>query len=307
MRTDFYYSSKGNGKIHACRWTPDGEVKAVVQIVHGIAEYIERYEPFAEYLNTMGCLVVAEDHMGHGRSVGADGVKGYFSGGWFTAVDDTYQLLRDTMTQNPGVPYVLFGHSMGSFMARTLLCRYPDSGIRGAIICGTGWQSKMILPAGIAICKLVCAVSGERNPNNVLQNMIFGGYNKRIANPRTAFDWLTRDDKIVDAYIAHPMCGFVPACGLLRDMLIGIRYVQDEKNLAQMNKKCPTLFIAGGEDPVGNYGAGVLAAAAAFRKAGMQDVAEKIYTDGRHEILNELNKDEVFADVGRWISERAAL
>lgn len=307
MRSDFYYPSKGAGRIHACKWAPEGEVKAVLQIVHGIAEYIERYEPFAEYLNSMGYLVVAEDHMGHGKSVGEDGIKGYFTGGWFTAVDDTYQLMRDTMAQYPGVPYVLFGHSMGSFMARTLLCRYPQSGIQAAVICGTGWQPKAILPVGITVCKLVCALSGERNPNNALQNMIFGGYNKKVTNPRTEYDWLTRDDEIVDAYIAHPMCGFVPSCGLLRDMLTGISYVQDEKNLAKMDKNCPVLFIAGADDPVGNYGTGVVTAANAFRKCGMSDVSDIVYPGGRHEILNETNKEEVFADVGRWLSDRVKI
>lgn len=306
MRTDFYYPSKGTGNIHGCRWTPDGEVKAILQIVHGIAEFIERYEPFAEYLNSMGILVVAEDHMGHGKSLNGNGVKGFFHGGWFTAVDDTYQLMKSTMAEFPGVPYVLFGHSMGSFMARTLLCRYPNSGIRCAIICGTGWQPKLVLNFGVAFCKLVCKLSGEKNPNEALQNMVFGGYNKKVSNSRTAYDWLSRNEESVDAYIAHPMCGFTPACGLLRDMLTGIRYVQDTSNLAKMDKALPVLFIAGGDDPVGNYGTGVHTAVDAFKKSGMADVKEIIYLDARHEILNEINKEEVFADIGKWLSEHLA-
>lgn len=139
MREDFWYASKGAGTIHGCRWIPQGEIKAVAQIVHGIAEYIERYDDFANFLNRQGIMVVAEDHMGHGQSVNGEGVQGYFHGGWFTAVEDTMTLLRGTRASYPDVPYILFGHSMGSFMARTILCKYPDSGISAAIICGTGW------------------------------------------------------------------------------------------------------------------------------------------------------------------------
>lgn len=307
MRTEYFFPSKGAGQIHCCKWLPEGEVKAVVQIVHGIAEFIERYEEFALFLNTKGYAVVAEDHMGHGQSVNGTGIKGYFHGGWFAAVDDTYQLMQDTMREYPGVPYILFGHSMGSFMARTLLCRYPESGIHAAIICGTGWQSRAILPAAIAICKAFCKKTGEQNPDESLQKMVFGGYNKKVEYPRTSYDWLTRVNEIVDAYIAHPMCGFTPSCGLLRDMLMGISYVEDPKNLGDMKKNLPVLFIAGGDDPVGNYGAGVRTAAAAFRKAGLKDVSEKIYPLGRHEILNEINRDEVFANIEKWINAHVTM
>ena len=146
MRTDLWYDSCGLGKIHACRWTPEGEVKAVLQIIHGIAEFVERYEDFANYLNKQGILVVAEDHMGHGQSINNGGIQGYFHGGWFAAVADSYKLLEDTKQEFPQVPYILFGHSMGSFMARTILCKNPDSGIDAAIICGTGWQPAKLLP-----------------------------------------------------------------------------------------------------------------------------------------------------------------
>ena len=136
MRTEFTIPSNGIGNLHCCRWTPEEAPKAVVQIVHGIAEYIERYDDFATYLNSLGYEVVAEDHMGHGQSVGEQGTQGYFEGGWFTAVSDSYSLLRKTMGEYPKIPYILFGHSMGSFMARTILQVYPDSGITAAVICG---------------------------------------------------------------------------------------------------------------------------------------------------------------------------
>ena len=151
MRTEHYFASCGAGKIHYCRWTPEGEVKAVLQIIHGIAELAERYDAFARYLNSLGYLVVAEDHMGHGQSLNGDGLQGYFHGGWFYAVADTYHLMEETRKEYPDIPYILFGHSMGSFMARTILCKYPDSGISAAIICGTGWQPTFALPALIKV------------------------------------------------------------------------------------------------------------------------------------------------------------
>ncbi len=304
MRTDFWYDSKGAGKIHACRWTPEGQPKAVVQIVHGIAEFVERYDDFANFLTGHGIAVVGEDHMGHGQSINGDGIQGYFHGGWFTAIEDTMQLMRDTMEAYPGVPYILFGHSMGSFMARTILCKYPASGIHAAIICGTGWQPSFALPALIKVVEGICKKTGESNPNETLQGMVFGSYNKKVEHPRTPFDWLTRDAKIVDDYIAHPLCGFTASCGLLREMLKGIHYIQQKNNLAAMNKDLPVFFIAGGDDPVGPYGKGVQKCADTFVSVGMTDVKTKIYPLCRHEILNEINKEEVYEDVLRWIQTK---
>ena len=301
MRSDFSYPSVGAGTLHGCVWTPEGEIKAVVQIIHGIAEYIERYDAFAEYLNTLGFLVVAEDHMGHGQSIGKKGTQGYFQGGWFAAVEDSYRLLLGTRQRHPDVPYVLFGHSMGSFMARTILAKYPDSGITAAVICGTGWQPSLALPALIKAADLIGKRSGETVPSKALEAMAFGSYNKRVEHKRTVCDWLTRDDAVVDAYIADPLCGFTPSAGLFRDMLSGIRYIQKPESLNAMKKDLPVFFIAGGDDPVGSYGKGVRKAAEAFRQAGMRDVTVKLYPLCRHEILNEINKAEVFQDILTWI------
>ena len=192
---------------------------------------------------------------------------------------------------------------MGSFMARTILCKYPDSGIAGAVICGTGWQPTFALPALLKVVDVICKKTGETNPNEKLQGMVFGSYNKRVEHPRTPYDWLSRDKEIVDAYIAHPLCGFTASCGLLRDMMSGIYYNQQPGNLALMKKDLPVFFIAGGDDPVGPYGKGVHTCAAAFRKAGMTDVSVRIYPLCRHEILNEINKEEIFEDVVQWIEK----
>lgn len=301
MVRDFYYPSCGSGNIRARCWEPETAPCGIVQLVHGIAEHVERYNDFAEYLNSLGYLVVADDHMGHGKSGGDVHPKGYFYGGWFAAVDDTYQLLKNTKAKYPGIPYVLFGHSMGSFMTRTVLARYPDSGITGCIICGTGWMPDAVLTMGKAMGSMICKLSGEEKPSSLLQSMMFGSYNKRIAHPRTPFDWLTRNNDMVDAYIADPNCGFVASAGLARDMLTGMQYIQKLETLSKMDRELPVLFIAGGEDPVGNYGAGVLRTADEFRKAGMKTVFSKLYPLCRHEILNELNKNEVYQDISNWI------
>ena len=302
MRTDFWYDSKGAGRIHGCRWTPEGEPKAVVQILHGIAEFVERYDDFANYLTSHGFLVVAEDHMGHGQSINGEGIQGYFHGGWFTAIEDSMQLMADTRAEFPELPYILFGHSMGSFMARTILCKYPDCGLTAAVICGTGWQPAFALPALIKVVEGICK-KDETKPNEMLQQMVFGSYNKKVEHPRTPFDWLTRDAKIVDEYIAHPLCGFTASAGLLREMLKGIYFIEQKQNLKNMNKKLPVFFIAGGDDPVGPYGKGVYTAAEEFKKAGMEDVSIRIYPMGRHEILNEINRQDVYEDVRKWIEK----
>lgn len=304
MREDFWYDSKGAGKIHGCRWTPKESPKAVVQIVHGIAEYVERYDEFAAYLNGLGFLVVAEDHMGHGQSVGENGIQGYFHGGWFTAVEDTMTLLRETQAAYPDIPYVLFGHSMGSFMARTILCKYPDSGISAAVICGTGWQPAALLPPVTRFIEAVCRKDGEDKPSAFLENLVFGSYNKRVEHPRTAYDWLSRDAKIVDAYIAHPMCGFTPTAGLLREMMKGLTYIEKPAHLEAMKKDLPVFFVAGGDDPVGSYGKGVRHTVSEFKKAGMTDVSCRIYPLCRHEILNEINRQEIFEDIGGWLAKK---
>ena len=210
-------------------------------------------------------------------------------------------LLRGTRAAYPDIPYILFGHSMGSFMARTILCKYPDSGISAAVICGTGWQPPALLPPVIALINQVCKKSGEDKPSALLQKLVFGSYNSRVEHPRTQFDWLTRDAKQVDAYIANPMCGFTASAGLLRELMKGIAYIEKPENLAAMNKELPVFFIAGGDDPVGNYGKGVRKAAEAFQKAGMTNVTTRIYPLCRHEILNEINKEEIYEDVAQWI------
>ena len=273
----------------------------MVQIIHGIAEYGARYDHFARYLNGLGILVTVQDHMGHGGSICEQTPRAVIKGGWFDMVDDTYQLFLDTREAYPDVPYIFFGHSMGSFVLRTILARYPDSGIAGAVICGTGWMGQALISGGLAVASLVCRIKGEAYPSPLLKKIMFGGYNSKIENVRTENDWLSTDPAAVDAYNVDPNCGFTASAGLVRAMLTGLDYIHKAENLAKMDRKLPVYFIAGGADPVGDYGKGVEQAAEAFRKAGMEQVSCKIYPEGRHEILNECNKEEVYKDTAEWI------
>jgi len=302
MREDLYYDSCGAGVIHACHW-PVEDARAVVQIVHGIGEHVLRYDEMADYLNGQGIAVVAEDHMGHGSSDGEDGLRGYFCGGWFAAVDDSAKLMERAKQMYPGVPYFLFGHSMGSFMVRTMLARFPEMELAGCVICGTGWQSEALLAAAIPLCKFFCRKGGDKKPNPTLQELMFGNYNKRVEHVRTPSDWLTRDEKIVDAYEKDPLCGFVPTAGLARDMLMGISYIQKKDTLLRMNRQIPCFFVAGGDDPVGDYGKSVRYTVEAFKKAGMEHVSCRIYPLARHEIHNEINRYEVFEDLVEWFDK----
>ena len=304
MNEVFNFESAGGGRCYARCWAAEGRPKAIIQIIHGIAEHVQRYDHFARYLNGLGYTVVAEDHMGHGQSICEEVPQGYFAGGWDAAVEDCCRLMDRTMAEYPGVPYILFGHSMGSFLARSILIRKPDSGITAAIICGSAWMPGAVIRGGKFMSSFLMRGDGAKKPSVALQKVMFTGYDKRIENPRTPSDWLSRDNTIVDAYEADPLCGFAPTPALANAMMNGLLYIQNQNNLKRMKKDLPVHFIAGGEDPVGGYGAGVRKAVEMFIRSGMKCVSVKLYPGCRHEILNELNKDEVYADVAAWIGSK---
>ena len=300
-----FLSSNGKTDIHYRLCTPDVPPRGIVQIAHGIAEHVERYDGFARFLAEHGFLVAANDHLGHGQSVSDEADLGFFAekDGWKLAVSDLKKLHDLLVGAHPGLPCFLFGHSMGSFLARTYLIDHPGD-LTGAVICGTGQQSPLLVAGGLLVGRAACRKHGARYKSEKLNSMAFGSYNKAIPQPRTACDWLTRDDAIVDQYVADPLCGFIPSAGLFTDMMGGIGYIGKKANLERMNKALPVFFIAGEQDPVGEYGKGVKKACRMFRDAGMRDVSIKLYPDCRHEILNELNKEEVMGDVLAWIEAK---
>lgn len=308
-KTEFtFLSSDGKTKLHGIQWLPKDTPRAIVQIAHGVAEYIDRYDPFARFLNEQGIAVVGHDHLGHGASVTENGTPVYFGDGntWQTVVDDMYLLHNRIRQQFPQSPTVLMGHSMGSFLARTYLIRYPGT-VKAAIIMGTGWQGSLILTGGLFMSKLVALSGGNAATSDFITNLAFGSYNKRFKPQRTAFDWLSADTDNVDAYIADPLCGQPTTVGLFREMLKGFRFNQKFSNLDKMSHETPVLLISGQEDPVGDYGAGVHQTYLEMKRSGVADCTVKLYPGLRHEILNEkAQQSQVFADIAAWLEEKLA-
>ncbi|MCC6095634.1 MAG: alpha/beta hydrolase, partial [Eubacterium sp.] len=210
MKKDFRYPSKdGRTSIHALEWIPDGEVKAVVQIVHGMVEFVDRYDRIARLLNTKGIYVVGNDHLGHGASVVSEEDYGYFAekDGNACVIGDMHTLREMTEKKYPGIPYFILGHSMGSFLTRQYITEY-GRGLAGAVISGTGYQSKGTLRAAKAVCRTIATFKGWKYRSKMVDNMALGSYNKKFEPARTANDWLTRDTAIVDAYCANPWNNF---------------------------------------------------------------------------------------------------
>ena len=306
--TEFtFLSTDGKTQLHGMRWEPEGgSVRAVLQICHGVAEHIARYDAFARYLNGLGIAVVGHDHLGHGLSLPEGGTPVYFGEGntWNTVVDDIYVLHQRIRLRYPDVPLCIMGHSMGSFLTRTYLIRYPGT-VKAAIIMGTGWQPKAVIAGGMAVAKAVGAVVGENGTSDLVTNLAFGAYNKLFAPNRTSCDWLSADEGNVDAYMADPLCGADTTVGLFRQMLLGIRFNQKLSNLRQMDPRIPVLFVAGEKDPVGDCGNGVRRTDQEFRRAGVQDCTLKLYPGLRHEILNEkAQQQQIFEDIGQWLTSK---
>ena len=303
---DFYFqSSTGRTSIHALKCVPDGKPRAVVQIAHGIAEHIDRYRPFMEFLADNGFVAAGNDHLGHGKSIRVPEEQGFFAekDGWWRVVDDMDKLHDIMSNEYPELPYVLFGHSMGSFLTRTYLIKHPDK-YDGVILSGTGHQSPALVLGGNVAASVMAKLNGAMGDGTKLDSLAFGSYLSKIENPRTKFDWLSRDAEQVDKYIADPLCGFVGKIGLYRDMMHGIKFITDKKNIAQMNKEKPVYFMSGDGDPVGDYGKGVERAYKAFCDAGLHDVFMRLYPGGRHEMLNETNKEQVYQDILNWLNEK---
>ena len=304
-RKEFYFPScDGKTQIHAVEWTPEGETVGVYQIAHGVAEYALRYEPFAEFLTQHGFVVVANDHIGHGQSVAEGAAPLYFGekDGWMHVVDDMHALRSLTHDKYPELPYFLMGHSMGSFLARTYLIRYPGT-VKAAIIMGTGQQPGFMVAGGKMAANFFGKKTGFDKFDPTVDNLAFGAYNKPFEPKRTNFDWLSANEENVDRYIADPLCGGQTTTGLFRDMLGGIGFISKASNLAKMDMDTPVLFISGAMDPVGDLGKGPAKACESFRKAGVKDVTLKLYPLLRHEILNEKEKDQVYADIWAWIEK----
>lgn len=307
VKEEFYYDSRdGVSKLHAVRYTPDGDedIRCIVQIVHGMAEYVERYEEFAEYLTSKGIVVTGEDHMGHGKSVGKDGKFGYFceQDPATVLVRDAHRLKKATQVIYPNVPYIIMGHSMGSFITRNYMFRY-GTGITGAIIMGTGLPDKKLMALSKAVAGMQKTFLGSRHVSELINKIVFGKANAEITNARTDYDWLTKDASRVDKYIADPLCGFTFTVNGFATLFELIIRLHQPENLERIPKKMPVLFVSGTADPVGDYGKGVQKSYASLNSVGMENLQLKMYEGDRHELLNETDRSVVAQDIYRWIEE----
>ncbi len=299
-------SADGTTTLYGRTWAPEhGAPRAVLQLVHGIAEHIGRYDRFARFMSDHGYLVCAEDHLGHGNTPENAEDLGYTADkdGWVKMTDNVRALHERIAPQYRGIPYFILGHSMGSFLTRSYLIRYPGT-VDACALLGTGQQPESVLKAGLAACRLEQIRLGKRGRSKLLQSLCFGAYNSQFKPNRTESDWVCSVDEVVDAYIADPFCQVMPSVTLMRDMLTGIRFNQQPENLAKMDKTTPVFFLSGDQDPVGSNGKGVRAAYQSFLDAGCSHVRLKLYPGGRHEMLNEHNWQNVYDELLSWFDQQ---
>lgn len=303
-KEEFFFDSKdGIHKLHAIKWIPENENPvSILQLVHGMAEHIERYDDFATFMAERNILVVGDDHLGHGKSVANENDKGYFcdDDAPKVLVEDEHTLQKRMQEEYPGVPYFVMGHSMGSFVTRNYLAQYGAE-IQGSVLCGIGMQPKLLLTVSIALTRLLTFFQGKKHVSKFLDYVCFGSYNKEIENPRTGSDWLTHDEACVDAYIQDPDCGFIFTLNGFMTLFHLIKQLHNQTYVNQMPKDLPIFIVAGREDPVGNYGKAVEGVYHAYQDMGMQDVSCRLYENMRHEILNETEKETVYRDLYRWL------
>ncbi|MBU3190692.1 lysophospholipase [Clostridium bowmanii] len=301
---NFKFVDKGGLEIFVYKWLPDEklQVKGIVQIAHGMAETATRYEDFASALTKNGFIVYANDHRGHGKTAGEVSKLGDLGeDGFNSMVQNMHQLNERIKEENQNLPIFLFGHSMGSFLTQRYICLY-GSELNGAIISGSCGKQGITVDIARMIAKGEIKKIGRAGKSNKLDKLSFGSYNNSFKPNRTAFDWLSSDNKQVDKYIADPFCGTVFTAGFFYDFLGGLKSIADNKEIKNVPKDLPVYIFSGAKDPVGKNGKGVLKLVKTYKEHGVVDLTYKLYKDGRHEMLNEVNKEEVIEDVLKWLN-----
>ncbi|MBQ4631622.1 MAG: lysophospholipase [Clostridia bacterium] len=297
-----YLSATGVGDVFARSWSPadESQVKGIIQVAHGMAEHGERYQAFAYYMAYHGYAVFINDHIGHGRSVASEEELGYFGekDGWKGFISDARVITLKAAEKYPGCPIIFFGHSMGSFVARSYVEKYGKD-LAGAVFCGTSGTNPAA-SAGIALTNVISKFKGSHHRSEFIDHIAFGAYNNKIESPETKFDWLTRDKEEVKAYIEDPLCGFLFTAAGYRDMFTLLKSVSDARWYKAVPKNLPMYIIAGEADPVGAYGKGVKQVYNDLKSTGHKNVTMKLYEGARHEILNEINGKDVMKDLLEW-------
>ncbi len=293
------FSSSAGQELTFREWKGAGENRGIVQIVHGMAEHIDRYDGVAEALAAAGYLVVGHNQMGHGPEAE---IKGYFGkkDGWQHLKQDVQILRERTQKKYPGLPYFLMGHSMGSFIVRSYLPEHGE-GLAGCILSGTGHYSKSTARSGIQMARVAVSGGREKKESALIDRVGFQTANKPFAPNRTGFDWLSRDEKEVDLYVADPCCGFLFTGAGYLAFFQGLEELQDLPALEKIPPDLPVLMISGEKDPIGQMGKGVRKVAGQLLKAGIRDLTVRLYAGARHELFHETNREEVFRDLTAWV------
>ncbi|MDK2776485.1 MAG: alpha/beta hydrolase [Pseudomonadota bacterium] len=286
--------------VFSARVASPPSARATIHILHGMAEHCDRYQPLADYLLQHGFQVILHNHRGHGERTPA----GHFGDshpdqpcGWDLVLSDI-QCVHNALCGSE--PYILFGHSMGSFIAQAFAIRYrnePDA----LILSGSNHQPGAMVQAGLLTARLLRLLQGQRHRSAIMDRLSFGEFNRPFRPARTAFDWLSRDEAMVDAYIADPLCGQPCSLQLWIDLLSGLKEIGRAENLAEIPAAMPCYLFGGDHDPVGRMGKGLPELQRCFATTGHNDVTMKLYTDGRHEMLNEINRADVFNDLLTWL------
>lgn len=306
MKTETFTFKEETGlDIFVYKWVPDGDVGGVVQISHGMAETASRYERFAEALTGAGYVVYANDHRGHGRTVNdVERVGDLGEDGFNNMIRNMRQLDGIIKEEHPGLPFFMFGHSMGSFLLQRYMCLYGDR-LDGAILSGSNGRVGFLLSIGAFIAKREIKKLGRGHRSVKLNRLSFGGYNKPFKPNRTAFDWLSRDEAEVDKYVNNPFCGGVFTSGFFYDLSEGLKLIEDKREIQKVPKGLPIYIFSGDNDPVGKFGKGVKRLVNTYKKAGITNVQHRLYKGGRHEMLNETNRDNVIQDTLTWLNHAA--
>jgi len=305
MREIVFDAANGEHKIYASVWEPDTAAAGVFQISHGMNEYAQRYGEFAEYLAGKGFAVCANDHAGHGKSFNK--MRGYFgkADGWRHMVDDMKKLYDLTSAEYAGLPYFMLGHSMGSYLTRAYCAIYGNT-LSGAIFSGTS-DAPAMLPLAILLDRIIVRMGGAESEGRVFQQLTSGSYNKRFKPNRSGSDWLTRDNEKIDAFLNDSRSQFKFTNSAYGDLFAALSFISRKSWAESLPRQLPILLFSGGEDPLSVGGKGVFTVFKRMTAAGCTDVMMKLYGQGRHEMLNELNRAEVYADIYNWMSVRMAV
>ena len=309
LTSNFTFLSNDNvTAVHAVKWTPDsGEYKAILQITHGMVEYIERYQAFAEFLTDKGYMVVGHDHIGHGQSLASADKLGYFCEGSPSdvLVEDMHKLRNLIQEENPDVPYFMMGHSMGSFLLRKYLAFHGEK-LRGAVIMGTGFIPENMTSLALMLTGVVAKIRGQMHRSKLIQSLAFGADYKDfdMTGGKPEDSWLTKDVQIVNAYYADPKCGYMFTVNGYKGLFEAVNYSCNAENAARLPKKLPLFVVSGAQDPVGGLGKGVKDVYDMYKACGMLDLTYKLYENDRHEILNETDRQNVYEDILAWMNVR---